>query len=489
VAAWDRPKTSSPSTNACSACSGSTEARKATAQEHQQSKRRSTISTTSCPKLWNERDVSELPERRVDLLISICGFAATPTLLAYELLRPRRLLVLRSQDANDSITLVGNYLLQNGRTFDDFQYDTVNPSDPVDIYIKIANWLNDKGGQHAVIDITGGRKVMSAAAALAAWQLKLDIAYVENQFDPVTRRPLHGRDRLIMLDNPTALFGEQEMARALEAFQAGAFEIARDRYDQLCNALALPGRARLMRAVSTLYRDWCNLDLAELPRSISDAQSSLANARRDTTAPTADRINRQIDFAERLVNNDPTVFVVWFYTLGMHYQRLGRLDFAAMLFYRTIEGCITSRLQREFPGLDPENFTAAAITTTTTLTTQYRAVAALLNPPAGQNLPRKLTLFAAAVLIASIDDDLARHAGFTDSTGNADAIRLTQLRDRTLARNRSVLAHGMATISAADTESLRLEANAVLAGYWQLYGDAVALHDFCAELAFLKTDR
>jgi hypothetical protein len=37
------------------------------------------------------RTTSVLPARQVDLLISVCGFAATPTLLTYELLRPRRL--------------------------------------------------------------------------------------------------------------------------------------------------------------------------------------------------------------------------------------------------------------------------------------------------------------------------------------------------------------------------------------------------------------
>src|SRR5688500_6303317 len=44
------------------------------------------------------RSASQLPSRRVDMLISVCGFAATPTVLTYELLRPKRLLILRSQD-------------------------------------------------------------------------------------------------------------------------------------------------------------------------------------------------------------------------------------------------------------------------------------------------------------------------------------------------------------------------------------------------------
>ena len=57
---------------------------------------------------------------------------------------------------------------------------------------------------------------MSAAAALAAWQLNLGLTYIENQFDPVTHQLQHGDIRLIALDNPTTVFGEQELARAVK---------------------------------------------------------------------------------------------------------------------------------------------------------------------------------------------------------------------------------------------------------------------------------
>lgn len=79
------------------------------------------------------RSVSRLPSRKVDLLISVCGFAATPTVLTYELLRPRRLLVLRSQDASESVNLIGRHLLAPDKLdFESFQHETVNPTDPLD---------------------------------------------------------------------------------------------------------------------------------------------------------------------------------------------------------------------------------------------------------------------------------------------------------------------------------------------------------------------
>ncbi len=436
------------------------------------------------------RSTSQLPTRQVDLLISVCGFAATPTLLTYELLKPRRLLVLRSQDAADSVNLIGRYLIGGGRLdFEAFQHETVDPSDPLDMYGKIAKWLDGRDGRYAVIDITGGRKVMSAAAALAAWQLDLGLAYVENRFDVVTRQPLPGQDRLIMLDNPTALFGEQEMAKALEAFRSGAFEAARERYADICDRVLTPGRARLMRELAELYRAWCDLDLVALPDGVARVRASLDPVRREVTAATTETIEGQLRFAARLADGDPAALVVSFYVLGRHYQRLGRHDFAALLFYRTIEACLTGRLRLRYAGFDPEDCDYTLLGEVAPVRARYAGVCRLLDPPAGTSLPGRMTLFAAAVVLTSEGDDLARHAGFIDAAGQVDAARLAELRRRTRARNKSVLAHGTQTISADHTESLRAEAERLLGGYWSLHGDAVELAAFCAGLRFVRTDR
>ncbi len=164
------------------------------------------------------------------------------------------MVVVVSQDAEDSVDVIHDRVtLPDGPLRPrDFNYEPCDPTDPLSIYRIVKKELDRlsrtvDGQPYAIIDITGGRKVMSAAAALAAWQLKLDLAYLEAQFDRHTRHPILGTDRLIILSDPTLIFGEQEMARALEMFQAGAFESARRRYDDLCDRIEVPGRARFMR--------------------------------------------------------------------------------------------------------------------------------------------------------------------------------------------------------------------------------------------------
>jgi hypothetical protein len=430
------------------------------------------------------RASSALPRRPVEVLVSLCGFAATPTVLTYELLRPRRLVVITSRDAPDSVDLIGQRLVGADRLrFQDFRHVAVDASDPLEMYQSIARELAGENGRHAVIDITGGRKVMSAAAALAAWQLNLGLTYIENQFDPVTRQLRHGEVRLIALDNPTTLFGEQELERALEMFRSGSFEAARRRYDEIAERIAVPGKARLMRTLAELYRTWCDLDLAGLPDAIGRVEAALRHGRRELSNGTARTIDRQLDFVRRLAAGDEVAFVICFYVLGQHYQRLGRHDFAALLFYRTIEGCLTTRLRRRYEGFDADDCDWALVGEPSRVRARYSEVARSLDPPAGSTPPGKLTLFAAAVMLASLEDELAVRSGLVDP------VRLEQLRERTWARNKSVLAHGTQPIAASDTESLRAEAAGLLTAFWALDGEPEDIDELCAELQFLRQDR
>lgn len=64
-----------------------------------------------------ERAARSCPHRpnQVDLLISLCGFSPTTTILAYELLRPRRPVVITSEDADESINVIGTRVVGPGR--------------------------------------------------------------------------------------------------------------------------------------------------------------------------------------------------------------------------------------------------------------------------------------------------------------------------------------------------------------------------------------
>jgi hypothetical protein len=435
------------------------------------------------------RQVSDRPRSPVDLLISLCGYTPTPTILTHALVQPRRMVLIVSKDAQDSIDVIHNQIAQPAGPLRprDIAHHPCDPTDPLDIYriIKAELGQFDSGPgrrPYAIIDITGGRKVMSAAAAMAAWQLKLDLSYMEGDYDPDSRHTRPGTDRMLILSDPNMLFGEQEMARALEMFRAGAFESAHRRYDEMCDSIEVPGHARFMRALSELYRAWCDLDLSALSTAAGTMRPLLDQARRELSAAHLAILKDQLNFVRRLGAGDHDAKLLWFYVLGQHYQRLGRHDFAALLFYRTIEGSLTERLKQRYPRLSPDRFEWASLDDPHGARQRYAALNRGLGGQ-GAAAPSRLTLMNSALVLAAENDELTLRCGLTDVHS------LSRLRDLTRMRNTSVLAHGFQTVTGEQAKALHQQALDLLTAYWSLHGDGDDLETLCVRLQFLRTDR
>src|SRR6266568_1391377 len=182
-----------------------------------------------------ERARVHLPPERpleVDLLICMTGLSPRPVVLAFKILRPKRLVLITSDDAHESINIIHDHVVMGGGLRGaDFSARPCVSTDPLDIYRIVREEVDivaRRTGRPitAYIDITGGRKVMGASAALAAWQLNLGLSYVDGDYDGTLKQALPGSDRILLLDNPTSIFGEQEMDIAEQAFASGNFEVA-----------------------------------------------------------------------------------------------------------------------------------------------------------------------------------------------------------------------------------------------------------------------
>ncbi|HEV2257550.1 MAG TPA: hypothetical protein VGS06_30830, partial [Streptosporangiaceae bacterium] len=152
----------------------------------------------------------------------------------------------------------------------------------------------------------------------------------------------------------------------------------------------------------------------------------------------------------RLGAGDRNAKLLWFYVLGQHYQRLGRHDFAALLFYRTIEGCLTERLTQRYPRLSPDRFEWSSLDDPPGTRQRYAALNRRLGGQGGA--PSRLTLTSSALVLAAENDELARRCGL------ADVPSLSRLRDLARMRNTSVLAHGFQTVTGHQAKALHQQA-------------------------------
>ena len=429
-----------------------------------------------------------LPEHGIDLLVSLSGFSPMGTIITFHLLGARQLLVIGSEETKGSIDIIGGALVPSPLPLRNFTHEQCDPTDPLSIYrlIKVRlDQVADVAGRRptAMIDITGGKKVMSAAAALAAWQLDLPLCYLDGKFSARLRQHIPGEDRLLMLPNPAALFGDQEMDRARALFDSGSFDAAMDRYTQLAESVPEPAKARFMAALSGLYQAWCDLDLDLTPRRVAEVRAALPRVDRHTSTAFRAVLDEQLAFLGRLTDGDyPADFVLCFAVLGRFYLHRGRKDFAAMLLHRAIEGALAHRLATSAARVRLRQ----AWITRCFLVARARSTSATSWPVTAAGSCRRRRFrpasrtLTAVLLLEVLDDSMLGPARLATP---AEVRELSEVGD---IRGNSVLGGGSRSVSAADLDRLVKVADGVLDAYGQQHGDGQALRRRYERLSFLK---
>lgn len=428
--------------------------------------------------------------RTVDLLICMTGLSPRPVILAFKILRPKRLVLVTSDDAHESINIVHDHVVMGGTLRGaDFSHRACISTDPHSIYQIVREEVDivvrrSGGPITAYIDITGGRKVMGASAALAARLLNLGLSYVDGDYDGTLRQAVPGSDRILLLDT-TSIFAEQEIEIAEQAFASGNFEVARSRFDDLVNRLVQPAKPRFMGALSALYRAWFDLDRDALPGAIERVHAALGLVRRELPEATIRSVYAQLAYLDELASGNRRALLLTFSLLDDHYRLVGRHDFAALFSYRTIEHCLSARLEQQYGGFgcDSPNWSLLTNDRGALQGAYEQAVNASRGTRASRSLPSRVGPFAAAVLLKILGDPLASLAGLDSDEGLRELERLAK------ARNDSVLAHGESFITTDQSAALNRKAQQVLQGYWRLHYPDEDLAECRRSLAFLRSGR
>jgi CRISPR-associated protein (TIGR02710 family) len=435
-----------------------------------------------------QRNSASIGRPEVDLLVSLSGFSPATTILAFELLQPKRVFIMSSDGTDRSIDVIDDYLVRGNRLpARYFRHEPCDGTNPLSIYQQVKAQVAPERRAaarpaSAIIDITGGKKVMSAAAALVAWKLNLRLCYVDSQYDPELRQPVPGTERLLIVDNPATLFREDEMEAALEAFRSGAFANAHERFARLAESVPDPGRARFLRDLAGLYQAYSDFDLDSLPAWIDRTRRSLEDPQSKVIGASADQVRHQLDYLKDLAGQGEFLrFLPNFLVLGRHYQDLRRLDFAALLYYRTAEGCFSERLKLGYSGFDCSHPDYGLLgMPKERLLEGFNTTRRKLGLTPAADLPYDLGFVNAAIMLHLLDDEMLRRVKITDVRGLNHLAKLTE------ARNHSLLAHGELRVTADQCDSLRGRVLSILRALWDLHGPGEDLDKVCEGLRFLK---
>lgn len=140
---------------------------------------------------------------------------------------------------------------------------------PSDVFRKLREELSPslRGGEHLVLDITGGKKSMVAGAFLFGAFANVSISYVDfDEYDPQSRAPRGYTCRIGMLQNPYETFRLRDWERARELYNRYMFRNAGTVLDQIIPSMGGWFSEDEIRATNTLrevmimYELWDNGD-------------------------------------------------------------------------------------------------------------------------------------------------------------------------------------------------------------------------------------
>ncbi len=149
----------------------------------------------------------ESRNKPIDILIATTGLSPGPILLSIKYFRPKKVYLLATRKSEEetvnSIREYSSRLLN----FSNINVITLNENDLLNgIFEQLKRIYQIHREEEIVIDLTGGKKLMSAAAAIAAHYLKIKCSYVNGEFSQDIRVTKPGSERILEINIPLGTY-------------------------------------------------------------------------------------------------------------------------------------------------------------------------------------------------------------------------------------------------------------------------------------------
>lgn len=135
----------------------------------------------------------------VDVLFSILGFSPEPIVLGAKLLQPKTHIIIQDMQVSQNV--------ENAKVISKYLPGTVTVTLQDESFACIYDTLKEQltlhPGRGYAINITGGKKSMAASAGVFARDFNCSLIYIDyDSYDPDTRRPLPGSEKLNIVYSP-----------------------------------------------------------------------------------------------------------------------------------------------------------------------------------------------------------------------------------------------------------------------------------------------
>jgi CRISPR-associated protein (TIGR02710 family) len=383
-------------------------------------------------------------EPHYDGLISLLGFAPDTVILASQFVKPETLVVLHTEETKDFLDRVYRYA--NIR-FASFHHEAFSEVPNTDIYRALEAALKRfPKGSRIAIELTGGKKTMSGALAIASGLLDIDLMYIDySKYMPEFRKPRPESTYIQLVGNPLKLpvdlFSEVEINRAVDFFNVGKYDISRTLFEQASQRMANPRVAEVCTELSRLYMLWNAFafqEASELCRVLSKKIIQFYEQTSSTLQFDFEKFEKQAESLNQLSQGN-RISLLWnFYFSAERYHRNNQSDIAALLYYRTLESIFENSIKDLSESFNTENpdYSIFGIDIEELLTNfiSFRSKVFKEHKSSTDGFPSQIGMFDSLCLLGALNQPIAQK------------ITLGRVANIAKIRNRSVYAHGIRPI-------------------------------------------
>jgi len=383
----------------------------------------------------------QLGSRKCDLLISLLGYSPATTVFATAALQPKELIVITSEDALEKgsykllVDMIGEFDLLESRRM---RYENLNILNPQHIYTLVARHANK---QNVFVDITGGTKIMTAAAAQAAWENNAQSCYIHSDLDE-QKKLIPGTEELLLLENPSEAKAKAWRNKGVDAWKSRNFSMARDAFEISEQLNPDPSFDEIAQPLCTFYEYLFNFDVKKLEEPLNEIKKTITKTamkkliRKNNLGNKLENLIELFDKPEPLADSNTKIAV--FLTLAQEYSKLGRYEFAGLLAYRTIEELIDVGLRQlsekgNFDRNDPKY---------EGLTDNLDELKEKFNKLCSHHLPEKVALADGYALLILLGSEQYGSGSIFDKPTMTPEQVFKKIQGTCSARNQSILAHG-----------------------------------------------
>jgi len=408
------------------------------------------------PVLLNDlipREQQKHPEPYTHLILPV-GLSPEPLIISILILRPQKVHFLYTKDSEQYLDRI---FKDTNLQFSQVSKDLINDTNVPEIYQKVKD-IYEKWGkpERVAVDITGGKKSMVGGCALAGSLIGARLFYIDSEFfNSELKKPEPGSERLMILDNPYDVFGDLKLEQAKELFTqtdyVGAHRLLEDLERKTSTPQLYQARSLLCQSYSA-WDDWNINKAVEFMTKTIEFIKRYAHSDQNTPLNNwITHLQRQLYILEKLkealdsignINSEIRVLADYQLYLPMmgtlragatRQEKRGKLDVAALLWYRLIELLSQQRLScyglvTSAPDYSSMNYDSGSILI------EYQEVIKGISE--NLDLPKKsIPLLEGYALLIALKDPLTKNQKLKEIMGKVEV------------RNHGIFAHGFKPIS------------------------------------------